>query len=480
MDQLKTFLAIAKKYQFWVLCGLMLLTSVGCWFWATGDLANLFQKRKAAIKKDFTDVQQIRQGHPNEKVIEYVRGRTDKLKQGVFTAWETLYKQQKANNPFPAKDLGDDFKIDFERLQPKGELLNKFRERYRTFIPNYLNNLKIEIDARRPAEDAKDTKPGTANATALGKRAPIGMEGREPGASTAPEWIGTVDWNPGDYDRLVRRFEWQQPPTTLAVVLAQEDLWVYEALLRVIRSVNETGSAVKRIEAIDIGKDAAISWRTAADTVVRTGQGAGPGAGPLGGFSEGRPGGPGGEQGDPNRLLIENRYIDDKGQPVPPIADYPFAQHPYSEFKMMPIRLSLVMDQRRLPNLLAECANSSMPIEVRRVRLCKTQSTPLELTAPGSPTPGGHVGEAGRPGMMNEFARRSASPEQGGGGGQSQELVPDDVPIEIYGVIYIFNPPEREKFGVGTASAKNPAEPAPGLPPGAQPGSPQPPPKNKP
>ena len=40
---------------------------------------------------------------------------------------------------------------------------------------------------------------------------------------------------------------------------------------------------------------------------------------------------------------------------------------------MMPIRMNLVMDQRRLPNLLVACVNSNMPIEVKRVRIVKGQ-----------------------------------------------------------------------------------------------------------
>ena len=34
------------------------------------------------------------------------------------------------------------------------------------------------------------------------------------------------------------------------------------------------------------------------------------------------------------------------------------------------------------------------------------------------------------------------------------------MPVEIYGVIYIYNPPDREKLGTGAASAEKPAEAA--------------------
>jgi hypothetical protein len=448
MDQLKLFFAVVKKYRFWVLCGAVLCASLGCWFWATSDLANLFQQRKSAIAKDFSSVQQIRKGHPNSAVISYVSHQTDDLKKGVFAAWETLYKQQKANNPFPVKELGEDFKKDFERLQPKGELRSQFRERYRTFIKNYLNNLKIMVDARRPVEE--NARSIAVKDKAANRRAREGGERDNRGNEI--EYVGTVVWNPGDYQRLESHFEWpgHLPPSTTAVVLAQEDLWVYETLLRVIHDVNESSVAVKRIDAIDIGKDAAAAWRAAADNVVRglsnaSSPNPSPGAGPN-------------AQADPIQFIVENRYIDDKGQPVPYVPEYPFAKHPYNEFKMMPVRLSLVMNQRQLPKLLAQCANSSMPIEVRRVSVCKTQSAALELSN-GQNNQGGHPPERG-PAPPRESVRRDSPQSQGG----SQELGLDDVPVEIYAIIYIFNPPDREKFGVGAASmsTRNAAEPLPG------------------
>jgi len=149
---------------------------------------------------------------------------------------------------------------------------------------------------------------------------------------------------------------------------------------------------------------------------------------------------------------------------------------------MMPVRLRLMMNQLRLPSLLAQCANSNMPIEVRRVRLCKSPSTALELTGTSSaPAPGAGIRRPGRrsPGPVrgtrpSDSPRRPAVQEQSSS--PSQELGSDDVPVEIYAVIYIFNPPDREKFGMGAASAKNPAGPPAGVPPG----SPLPAPRNKP
>lgn len=53
MDKLKIFLANAKKHQFWICCGVMLLVSLGCWWWASSAVAKLYDTRETAIKGSF-------------------------------------------------------------------------------------------------------------------------------------------------------------------------------------------------------------------------------------------------------------------------------------------------------------------------------------------------------------------------------------------------------------------------------------------
>ena len=142
--------------------------------------------------------------------------------------------------------------------------------------------------------------------------------------------------------------------------------------------------------------------------------------------------------------LIQNRYVDDKGMPLSYDASASplYAKHPYAEFKIMPVYMMLVMDQKRLPRLLVECANSKMPIEVRRVRI----------------SPAAAVGRPRKPGRRRApFGRHGRHRSGGAGmGGQTQESGQSDIPVEIHAVIYIFNPPDREKLGKGAAAAAAP------------------------
>ena len=79
--------------------------------------------------------------------------------------------------------------------------------------------------------------------------------------------------------------------------LAQEDLWVYEALLRIIENTNKgttyENAAIKRIDALEIGKQAARSWGQDEEPVIKGLKQAATGKGAAGPGGRGRPG-PGG------------------------------------------------------------------------------------------------------------------------------------------------------------------------------------------
>lgn len=309
MDKLKSYLTILAKYQFWVLCGVILLTSTACWGWATKDLANRFLRRKSEIEDHFKKVA-LQPDPANEDVVKKINEQHEELIKGVYGAWEVLYKEEKEKNPLP-EVLGPDFKRQFEMLaeKPKGDLARPYRELYMTYIQKYLPKLKDLIDVRRPKEEKEENagggehaagrippsgpRPGLGPAEGMGGRMP-GVAGRSGGEET--EWVGIVNWDDTDYSRLVEHFNWNKAPRRWPSCWPRRIFWVYEALLRVIRGANEgatsqANAAVKRIIALDIGRDAAAAWKEAETPVFTTKQG-GPGVAPggLGGL----PGGPGG------------------------------------------------------------------------------------------------------------------------------------------------------------------------------------------
>jgi hypothetical protein len=535
MDKLKIFLANAKKYQFWICCGVMLLTSLGCWWWASGALAKIYDGRKAAIEGDFAGAT-VQPDAPNQKIIDKVKQQDDELKQKVYHAWEMLYNEQKKNDYFPVKVLGEDFQKAFAKLQlPKDELKTKYLDIYENKIKNYLPELEKIVNVRREVDKGDGTAPagaplrprptgpggfggfggvgggggmmpmpgggfgGVGGGGRGGMRPmPGGVGGGPLGASGAGldadrEYTGIVDWDESDRALLATHFDWNKPPTTLEVAMAQEDLGVYRALLQVIKKVNaeantQANAPIKRIVALEIGRDAVPGWTEARQAVFAQPMAGTPGQQGMGGMGSmgGNAMGGNASHDQQAEALFKNRYIGEKGAFLPYDPEYPHAKHPKFEYKMMPVFMSFVMDQRRLPTLLVTCANSSMPIEVRGIRILKEVIAPFD---PGGGTAGaGGVMGHGMSGMPPPMTPMGAGPGgmrggirgQGpiappprpsggapaGGGGPQDVTGQFDVPVQICAVIYIYNPPNRAKLGV--PEEKNPAEAAaPAAPPPA-------------
>jgi hypothetical protein len=167
--------------------------------------------------------------------------------------------------------------------------------------------------------------------------------------------------------------------------------------------------------------------------------GAAGGPGAIGGMPPMMPGMPGAgsaatggvDEAQIRADLRDNRYLNASEEPLASNQAAPFA-----EFKRMPIIMKLIVDQRRIPEILVNCANGSMPIDVRHVRI-----------APDNASSGGSQGAAAMgtvPGAASGGVSlgRSALGETSGYGS-------DAIRISIYGIINIFNAPDPEVFGTG-------------------------------
>lgn len=499
MDKVKEILALLKKHYFWVLIGVVVVVPVVVWFLATADLRSRFTARQEAIKKRFDELQAIvsNSQHPNDKTIAYVRGLLGSsdlpqtLKGKVFTAWELLYREQKEKNQLPGM-LGEGFKSEFESLGPnKKELPAEFLELYQSFIDRHLPTLREIVRWRHPKDESGAGGVGPGGRTTMARPpSPFGRPTGEAGGNVETvEMVGVVDWDPASWERILAHFNWSVRPTTHQVVLAQEDLWVYEALLRVIARTNEGATdqhqaAVKRIANLNIGRDAAAAFLAAAtggsggtEAAASPSAVAMPGgdvSGPIAtpGGTVATPSGTAGAAADTTALeaaLLNYRYVDDKG--VPLAAD---AEPPYAEFKMMPIQMELVVDQRKISRLLVECANSSMPIQILSVRTRPGEGRPLNLAAASGEASGmtaalggeGAIAPPGHGGGFGGFGGFGAGLHRGGEGGGSTGATTDptdptlywDIPIELKGIIYIYNPPDKSKLGTGSAGRES--EPA--------------------
>ncbi len=180
---------------------------------------------------------------------------------------------------------------------------------------------------------------------------------------------------------------------------------------------------------------------------------------------------------------LADRYVDDNGKPLSDPT-----QQPYGEFRMVPIDLQVVIEQKEIPRLLAECANSAMRIDVRRVRILVETPPPVDFggSAGGDRSTGGGMGQMSPP-PQQRFGPIGRHDVTGGDGGsgkngfvyneESADPVNQPVPVEVQGIIYIYNPPKVQSPSETTGDSGGRAPPAPpsgGTPADAVPGPGQP------
>jgi hypothetical protein len=366
------------------------------------------------------------------------------------------------------------------------------RQQYQVFIDREFPKLEQLVDVRR-----EKYPQGTTGATIPNPamRSPVSMTGGIAG----PEMVGVVDWEQNDFMRLQSNLKtWNTTtPTQREVELCHESLAIYRSLLEAIRKVNfaatdNENATVKRIIALDIGKDASVPGTydvsnviMPSELVAATGTEGNAGAYSLDQSARQVEGPLTGEPVNKEQLLLDDRYLDGAGAPVK--ADAALNSPPFAEFKLMKVRLLLVVNQKGIPTLLAELANAKLGVEVHQVRVNPQNSTVVQsvrglLTATGggassggqyggrregggaggavrAPTPtmgprgGGAYGPSmGRGGAYGPSAggRREGGGAYGGASSGTTTESPNDVTVEIKGIIYIYNPCNPAKTGSGT------------------------------
>jgi hypothetical protein len=294
---------------------------------------------------------------------------------------------------------------------------------------------------------------------------PRGSDGKE-----IARYVGTVDWpNPETRDVVS---SWIKLPKSNEVWFAQEEFWVYQALLSVVKESNigATGphnAVVKKIENLLIGQSASALLESRSSSRVSP-AGSDDGGGGSESSYNSESGGAGGSgitvaqtEADVIAIKKHNRYVDDKARPLKANEESQFNQ-----FKRMPICLRLIVDQRKIPEILVNCANCSMPIDVLWVRFNPAAVKPFELSAYDA-----SVGAASGGGMSSGGRGGEGYGDSNSEGGDVQVRMDgiggignygsNAIPIEIYGCINIFNPVEHGGLQLESATSATPESAAP-------------------
>ncbi|MDZ4851424.1 MAG: hypothetical protein SGI77_19210 [Pirellulaceae bacterium] len=448
MDQLKVFWAGVVKFHFWILTVIVLISSLVAFNFSRSTLDENVSTRISQLNNGFTTVTKLANDaptHPNalsEKGMDTI---LNSIKTNVADAWSKQYDLQKAilswdnrvvmdRETFRKLDGYRPIETNLEFPLPKDPIPVTHREAYRNYINTVFPDLVNTIGAKWTA------KAGTSA---------ISSEDSETSGSIGIDTSGAlVKWESSSQMELQSYIvPWggrTEPPSTLDICYTQENIWILKGILEVIKKTNGKAkenfqAPIKKVEWIRIGKEAG----SGASSLVASG-----GADGDDGGSSADAVGDGavfGAQSDP----ADMRYVDENYKPVAATilrqkmkSDDAF----YAVAKRIPVRFKVKMDQSKIAKLLAECSNGNIMIEVKQVRINAEGASGIAI--------GGAMGLDGMP---------MASMEGGDFEGSSETAavtftsVTPDPPVEIYGIVYLFNPVDFAKIGLEKVTETSPA-----------------------
>lgn len=486
MDKLKVVWRYTRKYGFWVVSLICLLLVCFIWRQVAGSLLNDFSTRKSEIEGNFSSMQSLAsaQDQPNMQVVELKQKSLQVQSENVLQSWEQLYNTQKSNNIWPISDQR--YKRAFEeaaerkRASSNYELSDSAKEYYWQYIRRYLRKIKETYDIKRPNKEYLESNATLAGNTGMRS----GNTGTLEGGLRDDQMDGIVYWDDTNFKLLENRLSWRTRPSTQQILVGQEDLWVYEALLRIIKETNVGKSAfnasVKEIYALEIAQDTIESFEKATGRILKVGEKKSEDGDMMSMESSMMEGGEEEVSEDPEfDELFADRYVNSFGKPLS--ATELKESPPFAEFKMMPVRMHLMINQRAISQLLVNCINSSMPVEVLQISINPERGQILDISdlANGSSSEGGMGAprsrrESRRTGRNQEMMggyeesslygdemTRGRSGTRGGGmesGRNVSNRGPEDVDVEVLGMIYIFNPPAADMFPILQEQEENEEE----------------------
>lgn len=389
MDQLKTYLEVLKKYHFWVITGFLLILGVIGWKSGVGALEQQFTENRGRIQAAFQQAGGVMgvSPHPNEKFTEAINTQNERLKAEALRAWQLQYQRQQEFLQWPREKLTGELVDAIENLEPKGDIPVNLRVHYDATAYTIPESWEEKYDLMRvvPSTNTEDEEE-----------------------DKKVSFTGVVVWT--GREALEDRYKWGRTPRTDEILLAQEDLWLYEALLKIIVATNNGvtehyNAPIRQIISFDIAQQATA----AEEVVIETAKS--PGVPSRSSTKTDAPP----TKGASAQELLNGRYVDEvTGKPL---------TNPKTGavYKLVPIRMRLLMDQRYITQLCVACGNSPLMVEPRQVLF---------------------VDEEG------EGARDKKAGE--GVGDMPLQPGPNACYVDLRGVAYIFNPPDAKLIKPGT------------------------------
>lgn len=435
------------KHHFWILGAGALIAAAVVWWMGTGALAEQYEKDKRTNDQAFTIAKMLKSSGgkntpPNESYKKTTDAIGNTLAENVKGGWESLYKRQ--TDLFTVNDkvkvLKDLILLEPDErkalLQPKeGETSSRLASNVAATIQTYHNNQVLEEDFAALFEPLNIRRVKGTNAF-----------GRPVGGQPVGEGVdGILLWKaPYSPQQLMARYDTSEAPSIDRIAVTYEDIWTFRSLFGIIAEINkrpinswlavmngetppelpvDQGNVpIKRVDFCDIAQYAISASNMEGDKVQLAAAPSDPLAGTEG-LALGDDAGAGGSaftvgttgSAEEDAQLLKDRYLDGRNTPVPDPSNPPF-----TEFKQMFVQIRVLMDQRLVPVLIAQCANAPLPLETRQIKLALDQVDVVR--------------------KVDASANAVEKIEQS----------PHDAIVTLRGVLYIYTIPAVDKLGRGS------------------------------
>ncbi len=545
MDQLKQIFGQLAKHQFWIVTVFAVVLGIAGFFVASSTINDLYTKQKSALDSHFSNLQNVASAvstHPNDESQKQMDQIIGNMAEDVRDAWQSQWERQEPLLQWPVDDIASPTLVRKLKDYLPIELKLEYPEEPSNIVDSEKFAFALYFDDQMPrlADIIGVTWVGEAKAVAaggMGEMGGMGMgmgggrgdmmgggmeEGMEGGASMGGYGMGMgmggmgmggmggygqtalsskrdiVTWPKSSQDELITAIRmWTgENPNVYQIVYTQENMWILEGLLNIIKKTNGDAQAnfqttVKEIEFIRIGRTAVGQ----AGDITSAARGRGMPTG-MEGYGQ-EMGGEELESGSASASMTSDdmseekssaaaspdpangRYVDAAFKPITgeDLRTRMRSEDPSDAYfavaKRVPVRLRLKIDQRKTHDFLANCGNADLMLEVRQVRLGNTKAAVAggggSFGGGGGGMYGGGMMEGmmgGRSGMMGGGMESGGMDggKEGGGmegygggmmgggmmgmGGQRAITDPWEIPIEVYGVVYLFNPVNINRLGL--------------------------------
>ena len=501
MEQLIPVIEFVKKHKFWLICGLVSIASFVTWYLATGSLAQSREKSIKSISSMQTTAQGITRvsasgvedtsvsAHPNESTKAGMQKQIEGAAASLVRVWEVRREEQEGILKWPADVIPEEaskFIEVYKQFDPPeafpglaNQDMGQWLGVYKQNIPKRMVTL-CEVIGTQWDYDEFGLKIEKKTEDLLGR---IGddeeMIGMGPKVDV-PEELPVVVWsedNQALWNAKLTDFKGRDGqagldnlPTPIQVIMLQQDLWLLEAMFEIIKDLNGDADAndvatIKQIFHLAFGRDARSQLGVLTEPNPKLLLAGFPADGDEPGFDN-FPAEPAGDPeevfdpypGEGNEQLgpFHGRYVDKNFKPISATQvqevlkgkSFPEENLELLVAKRVPVRIALKMDERKIDDFIAACANSPFAFEIWQVRVNRPLD-PIKLggSFENIASVSGPDDEDIRPSAQSLF---SAAPSGGSDGKPSVDFISPhrrsnyDTNVEFYGIVKIYNPVNEE------------------------------------